>query len=420
MADRSTRETIEAVWRIEAPRLMAGLVRLTGDVGLAEDLAQEAFIAAFEHWGHAGVPAKPGAWLMTTARNRALDMFRRHARLAEKHQELARDLTIQEEVGAPDFDAALEPMIEDDMLRLMLIACHPVLSPEARVALTLRMVGGLTTDEIARAFLVPEPTVAQRIVRAKRALGQADVPFEVPAGDKLTARVGSVLAVLYLIFNEGYAASSGDDWLRPALCADALRIGRVLAGLVPDQPEVHGLLALMSLQASRSAARVGPDGEPVLLLDQDRTRWDRLAIRNGLAALARAEALGGARGPYALQAAVAACHARAVRPEDTDWVRIAAIYRDLAEVSPSPVVELNRAVAVAMADGPAAGLPLVDALLEEPALRGYHLLPSVRGDFLFKLGRLAEARAEFERAAGMTRNTREQRLLRDRAAACGE
>jgi predicted RNA polymerase sigma factor len=293
-----------------------------------------------------------------------------------------------------------------------------VLSPDARVALTLRMVGGLTTDEIARAFLVPEPTVAQRIVRAKRALGQADVPFEVPAGEALTARVGSVLAVLYLIFNEGYAASAGPDWLRPALCADALRIGRVLAGLVPDQPEVHGLLALMSLQASRAAARVGPDGEPVLLLDQDRTRWDRLAIRNGLAALARAEALGGARGPYALQAAVAACHARATRHEDTDWVRIAAIYRDLAEVSPSPVVELNRAVAVAMADGPAAGLLLVDALLEAPALRGYHLLPGVRGDFLFKLGRLAEARAEFERAAGMTRNTREQRLLRDRAAAC--
>ena len=418
MKDARTRRSIEAIWRIESPRLMATLVRLVDDVGLAEDLAQEAFIAAFTHWPEAGIPERPGAWLITTARNRALDLFRRHARLAEKHQELARELMIQEEVGAPDFDAALDVTIEDDLLRLMVIACHPVLSPEARVTLTLRMVGGLTTDEIARAFLVPEATVAQRIVRAKRTLGKAQVAFEVPKGVALTERLPSVMEVLYLIFNEGYAATAGDDWMRPGLCEDALRLGRILAGQAPHEAEVHGLLALMALQASRSAARVGPTGEPVLLLEQDRTRWNHLYIQQGLAALARAEALGGARGPYALQAAVAACHARAYRAEETDWARIAAIYGVMAEVMPSPVVALNRAVAVSMADGPAAGLVQVDALLDEPSLQGYHLLPSVRGDLLAKLGRLDEARAEFERAAAMTRNERERRLLLDRAKGC--
>lgn len=418
MKDARTRRSIEAIWRIESPRLMATLVRLVDDVGLAEDLAQEAFIAAFTHWPEAGIPERPGAWLITTARNRALDLFRRHARLAEKHQELARELMIQEEVGAPDFDAALDVTIEDDLLRLMVIACHPVLSPEARVTLTLRMVGGLTTDEIARAFLVPEATVAQRIVRAKRTLGKAQVPFEVPKGVALSERLPSVMEVLYLIFNEGYAATAGDDWMRPGLCEDALRLGRILAGQAPDEAEVHGLLALMALQASRSAARVGPTGEPVLLLEQDRTRWNHLYIQQGLAALARAEALGGARGPYTLQAAVAACHARAYRAEETDWARIAAIYGVMAEVMPSPVVALNRAVAVSMADGPAAGLVQVDALLDEPSLQGYHLLPSARGDLLAKLGRLDEARAEFERAAAMTRNERERRLLLDRAKDC--
>ena len=419
MTDDRTRRSIEAIWRIEAPRLMATLVRLVGDVGLAEDLAQEAFIAAFTHWPAAGVPAKPGPWLITTARNRALDHFRRNARLAEKHQALARELLIEEEAGAADFDVAPDVAVEDDMLRLMLVACHPVLSPEARVALTLRLVGGLTTAEVARAFLVPEATIAQRIVRAKRTLGEAAVPFEVPAGAELHARLGSVLAVLYAIFNEGYTASAGDDWMRPALCEDALRLGRVLAGLAPDAPEVHGLVALMALQASRAAARVGPGGEPILLLDQDRTRWNRLYIQLGLAALARAEALGGARGPYALQAAVAACHARASKAAATDWARIVAIYDEMAAVMPSPVVELNRAVAVAMAEGPAAGLARVDALRDVPALRGYHLLPSVRGDFLAKLGRHAEARAEFERAAALTRNARERELLLERARGCG-
>ena len=415
MTANETQRAIHAVWRIESARLIAGLTRFVRDVGLAEELAQDALVAALEQWPTSGVPDKPGAWLMATAKRRAIDQFRRSRLLERKHEELGHEL----ETGrTPDLETALDNDVGDDLLRLMLIACHPVLSTEARVALTLRLLGSLTTEEIARAFLVPEPTVAQRIVRAKRTLSEARVPFEVPRGEELTARLSSVLEVLYLIFNEGYSATAGDDWVRPALCEDALRLGRILAGLVPEEPEVHGLVALMELQASRLRARVGPSGEPVLLMDQNRARWDRVLIGRGLAALERAEKLGGERGPYVLQAAIAACHARALTPEQTDWARIAALYAELAELTASPVVELNRAVAVSMASGPAAGLELVDALVSERVLEGYHLLPSVRGDLLVKLGRLDEARAEFERAASLTRNARERQLLLERAAAC--
>jgi RNA polymerase sigma-70 factor, ECF subfamily len=405
---------IDAVWRIESPRLIAGLARIVRDVGLAEDLAHDALLVALERWPETGVPENPGAWLMATAKHRAIDLLRRRTMLERKHGELGRDL--EERQAAPDFEAALDDPVGDDLLRLVFVACHPVLSTEARVALTLRLLGGLTTDEIARAFLVPEPTVAQRIVRAKRTLAEAGVPFEVPRGAALASRLSSVLEVIYLIFNEGYSATAGDDWMRPALCEDALRLGRILAELAPQEPEVHGLVALMEIQASRAAARVGPSGEPILLLDQDRGRWDRVLVQRGLSALERAEGLGGGLGRYALQASIAACHARAATAEETDWVRIAELYAALARVAPSPVVELNRAVAVAMAFGPAAGLELVDALTSEPSLESYHLLPSVRGDLLAKLGRLDEARAEFERAASLTRNARERTLLLERAA----
>ncbi|MBT2384560.1 RNA polymerase sigma factor [Streptomyces sp. ISL-11] len=408
--------TIDAVWRIESARLVAGLTRIVRDVGLAEELAQDALVAALEQWPESGIPEKPGAWLMATARHRAIDLVRRDRNLARKLALLGHELETEQGQNALPDDSG----IEDDLLRLVFVACHPVLSTEARVALTLRLLGGLRTDEIARAFLVAEPTVAQRIVRAKRTLSKAEVPFEVPGADALAERLSSVLEVVYLVFNEGYAATAGDDWMRPALCEEALRLGRVLAGLVPGEAEVHGLVALMEIQASRSAARTGPSGEPVLLLDQDRGRWDQLLIRRGLAALERAERLGGAYGPYALQAAIAACHARARTAEDTDWPRIAALYATLAERVPSPVVELNRAVAVGMAYGPAAGLEIVDALTSEPALKDYHLLPSVRGDLLTRLGRPAEARAEFERAASLTRNARERALLQERAAACAK
>jgi RNA polymerase sigma factor (sigma-70 family) len=409
---------IDAVFRIESARLIAGLARIVRDVGLAEELAQDALVIALERWPESGVPDNPGAWLMATAKHRAIDLLRRRTLLERKHQELGRELEARQEKAAPDLVAALDDDVGDDLLRLMFTACHPALSTEARVALTLRLLGGLTTEEIARAFLVSEPTVAQRIVRAKRTLAEAHVPFEVPRGADRAARLSSVLEVLYLVFNEGYSATAGDDWMRPALCEDALRLGRMLAELAPREPEVHGLVALMEIQASRSGARVGPAGEPVLLLDQDRARWDQLLIRRGLAALHRAEELGGALGPYALQAAIAACHARARTPEETDWPRIAALYAALGQLLPSPVVELNRAVAVAMAFGPAAGLELVDALASEPSLKAYHLLPSVRGDLLAKLGRFDEARPEFERAASLTRNTRERDLLLARAAAC--
>jgi RNA polymerase sigma factor (sigma-70 family) len=409
-----THRAIEAVWRIESARLIAGLARVVRDVGLAEELAQDALVAALERWPESGVPENPGAWLMATAKHRAIDLLRRNKLLERKHEEIGRELEARERV-VPDFDAALDDRIGDDLLRLVFTACHPVLSTEARVALTLRLLGGLTTEEIARAFLAPEPTVAQRIVRAKRTLSEARVPFEVPRGAELAARLSSVLEVIYLIFNEGYAATKGDDWVRPALCEEALRLGRILAELAPKEPEVHGLVALMEIQASRLRARVGPAGEPVLLLDQNRARWDWLLIRRGLAALERAEKLGGALGPYALQAAIAACHARARNPEETDWERIAALYDALAQLAPSPVVELNRAVAVAMAFGPQAGLELVDALAEEPSLKAYHLLPSVRGDLLARLGRSEEARAEFERAAALTQNARERELLLERA-----
>jgi RNA polymerase sigma-70 factor (ECF subfamily) len=416
----STQRGVDAVWRIESPRLIAGLVRIVRDVGLAEELAQDALVAALEQWPESGVPDNPGAWLMATAKHRAIDLLRRRTVLERKHEELGRELEARQEMAVPDLDATVDDAVGDDLLRLVFITCHPVLSTEARVALTLRLLGGLTTEEIARAFLVPEPTVAQRIVRAKRTLAEARVPFEVPREEELTARLSSVLEVVYLVFNEGYSATAGDDWIRPALCEDALRLGRILAELVPQEPEVHGLVALMEIQASRSGARVGPSGEPILLLDQDRGRWDHILIRRGLAALQRAEKLGGAHGPYALQAAIAACHARARTPEQTDWEGIAALYDALAQLTPSPVVELNRAVALAMAFGPLAGLELVDALTSEPSLKGYHLLPSVRGHLLAKLGRFDEARVEFERAASLTRNAPERELLLERAAACAQ
>jgi RNA polymerase sigma-70 factor, ECF subfamily len=414
-----TFSAIDAVFRIEQAKLIAGLARMLRDVGLAEELAQDALVSALEQWPKSGIPDKPGAWLMAAAKNRAIDRLRRAKLIERKHEEIGHDLMATGEGEVPDLDAALDDDIGDDLLRLMFTACHPVLSTEARVALTLRLIGGLATEEIARAFLVPEPTIAQRIVRAKRTLSEKQVPFEVPSGNERAGRLASVLEVLYLVFNEGYTATAGADWIRPQLCEEALRLGRILAGLAPEEPEVHGLVALMEIQASRLKARVAPDGEPILLLDQDRARWDRLLIRRGLAALARAEALHGAPGPYLLQAAIAACHARARDAAETDWQRIAALYAALARVTPSPVVELNRAVAVSMASGPAAGLALVDRLAAEPALRAYHLLPSVRGNLLQKLGRLEEARAEFERAAALTRNERERRLLLDRAAACG-
>jgi RNA polymerase sigma factor (sigma-70 family) len=413
-----THRTIEAVWRIESAKLIAGIARIVRDVGVAEDLAQDALVAAFEQWPKSGVPGNPGAWLMATAKHRAIDQFRRNTLLERKHEQLGHELDAEREMAVPDLDAAIDDHVGDDLLRLIFISCHPVLSTEARVALTLRLLGGLTTDEIARAFLVSEPAVAQRIVRAKRNLADAHVPFEVPRGAEFSARLSSVLQVIYLVFNEGYAATAGDDWMRPELCQDALRLGRILAELVPKEPEVHGLVALMEIQASRSRARVGPSGEPVLLMDQDRGRWDHVLVRRGLAALARAEELGGGLGPYTLQASIAACHAQARTGEETDWGRIATLYETLARITPSPIVDLNRAVAVGMAVGPAAGLALVDALTTEPSLKSYHLLPSVRGDLLAKLGRTGEARDEFERAASLTRNMRERELLLTRAAAC--
>jgi len=403
---------IDAVWRIESARLIAGLARIVRDVGLAEDLAQDALVAALEQWPESGVPDNPGAWLMGTAKHQAVDRLRRRKVQERKYEELGREIQLSAE---PDLDAALDDDIGDDLLSLIFTACHPVLSTEARIALTLRLVGALTTAEIARAFLVPEATVAQRIVRAKRTLAAARVPFEVPTGAERDARLSSVLEVVYAIFNEGYAATAGDDWMRPALCEDALRLGRILARLAPVEPEVHGLVALMEIQASRLRARTGSSGEPILLLDQDRGRWDRILIHRGFAALARAEELAGALGPYTLQAAIAACHARARAPAETDWERIVALYDALAELTSSPVVELNRAVAVAMAFGPAAGLELVDALVARGSLGAYHLLPSVRGDLLAKLGRLEEAREQFERAASLTRNERERTLLLERA-----
>ena len=417
----ATHRAIEAVWRIESAKVIAHVARLVRDVGLAEELAQDALVSALEHWPADGLPDNPAAWLMTTAKNRALDRLRADALHARKHEELSADLDAMQAHITPDFvdalDAARQDDIGDDLLRLVFTACHPVLSTDARVALTLRLLGGLTTDEIARAYLVPEPTIAQRIVRAKRTLTEARVPFEVPRAAALPERLASVLEVIYLVFNEGYSATAGDDWMRPALCAEAQRLGRIVAELVPDAAEVHGLVALMEIQASRTHARTDAQGRPVLLLAQDRGRWDPLLIRRGFAALARAEALGGARGPYALQGALAACHARARTPEATDWAQIVTLYDALAQVAPSPVVELNRAVAVGMAFGPAAGLEIVDALVAEPRLANYHWLPSVRADLLAKLGRDAEARAEFERAAGMTRNARERELLLARAAA---
>ena len=420
MEAATTRKAIEAVWRIESARLIGGLVRVVRDVGVAEDLAQEALVTALEHWPETGIPDNPGAWLMATAKNRAIDELRRRQMLERKHDGLAADATTLTPPMTPhDQETALDENVGDDLLRLVLIACHPVLSTEARVALTLRLVGGLTTDEIARGFLVPEPTIAQRIVRAKRTLAEARVPFETPRGAELTARLPSVLEVVYLVFNEGYAATRGDEWMRTDLCNDALRLGRILAGLVADEAEVHGLVALMELQASRARARISPSGEPILLLAQDRSRWDQLLVHRGLAALARAETLGRPLGPYTLQAAIAACHARAHTAEATDWPRIVALYDALVELTRSPVVELNRAVAVAMAFGPAAGLELVDALVEDEALKSYHLLPSVRGDLLAKLGRDVEARREFERAAKMTNNLRERQLLLARAKATG-
>ena len=422
MTATDTHLAIDAVWRIESPKIIAALTRMVRDVGVAEDLAQDALVAALEQWPREGVPANPGAWLMTAAKHRAIDYFRRSQLLDRKHEALGREVQAGEifasRLQMEILDAAFDDDIGDDLLRLLFIACHPVLSMEARAALTLRLLGGLTTDEIARAFLVPEPTIAQRIVRAKRTLAEKQIPFEVPRGEELTARVSSVLAVIYLVFNEGYSATAGGDWMRPALCEDALRLGRTLAELAPREPEVHGLVALMEIQASRSRARTGPSGEPVLLLDQNRAHWDHLLIQRGLTAIERARKLGQARGTYLLQAEIAACHARAHVPEETDWNRIVSLYIELAEVAPSPVVELNRAVAVSMASGPAAGLALVDAIVSDPALKSYHLLPAVRGDLLFKLGRFHEAGSEFERAASLTRNERERELLLARAADC--
>ncbi len=419
----ATRKTIDAVWRMESAKVIASVARVVRDVALAEELAQDAFVAALEHWTDAGVPDKPGAWLMTTAKNRALDRLRQHTLHARKHEELGRDLDAQEMHITPDFvdalDAAREDDIGDDLLRLIFTACHPVLSVDARAALTLRLLGGLTTDEIARAFLVPEPTIAQRIVRAKRTLTAARVPFEVPQADARAARLASVLEVIYLIFNEGYSATAGDDWMRPALCEDALRLGRILAELMPTESEVHGLVALMEIQASRTKARVDAQGRPILLPDQDRSRWDPLLIRRGLTALQRSETLGGARGVYALQAALAACHARAPSADATDWLMIVALYDALMQTAPTPVVELNRAVAVSMAYGPQAALDIVDDLRKEPALRTYPWLPSVRADLLAKLGRKDEAREEFARAAALTRNAREQAFLLGRAEEMG-
>ena len=417
MTATDTHRVIDAVWRIESPRLIAGLTRIVRDVGLAEDLAQDALVAALEQWPESGVPDNPGAWLMATAKHRAVDQFRRNTLLDRKHEELGRELA-EKEMVVPDLASTLDDDVGDDLLRLVFISCHPVLSREAQVALTLRLLGGLTTDEIARAFLVPEPTIAQRIVRAKRTLAEKQVPFEVPRGTELAERMSSVLGVIYLIFNEGYSATAGDDWMRPALCEDALRLGRILAGLAPREAEVHGLVALLEIQASRSRARAGPSGEPILLFDQNRAHWDQLLIRRGLAALAHAEALSNAPGPYVLQAEIAACHARARTPEETNWPRIVTLYAALGDITPSPVVELNRAVAVSMAFGPAAGLELVDALTEERSLENYHLLPSVRGDLLKKLNRVDEARAEFERAASLTRNARERELLLERVRDC--
>jgi RNA polymerase sigma factor (sigma-70 family) len=418
VAAKDIHREIEAVFRIESARLIAGLARIVRDVGVAEELAQDALVAALEQWPERGVPDNPGAWLMATAKHRGIDRVRRNVLAERKHAEIGRDIESEVHDAVAAFEESIDDDIGDDLLRLVFTACHPILSTEARTALTLRLLGGLRTDEIARAFLVPEATIAQRIVRAKRTLSEAGVPFEVPRGEERAERLSSVLEVIYLIFNEGYSATAGDDWMRPQLCEDALRLGRVLAELMPTEPEVHGLVALMEIQASRSRARTGRNGEPILLLDQDRSRWDRLLIRRGLAALERAERLGGAQGPYALQAAIAACHARAASAEDTDWQRITALYFALAQRVPSPVVELNRAVAVAMAFGPDAGLALVDALRGERALENYHLLPSVRGDLLAKLGRHDEAHAEFERAAALTRNERERALLLERAAEC--
>jgi RNA polymerase sigma-70 factor (ECF subfamily) len=411
--------SIDAVFRMESAKIIGALTRIVRDVGVAEELAQEALVAALEQWPESGIPDNPGAWLMATAKHRAIDHWRRIQLHERKNEELGRELQVKE-TTVPDFNSALDDDIGDDVLRLMFISCHSVLSTDARVALTLRLIGGLTTEEIARAFLVPEPTVAQRIVRAKKTLADARIPFEVPQAPDLATRLSSVLEVIYLVFNEGYSATAGDHWMRPALCEEALRLGRILAELVPREAEVHGLIALMEIQASRAPARVGPAGEPVLLLDQNRLRWDQLLIRRGLAALARAEKLVSTPGTYTLQASIAACHARALTPDQTDWERIVTLYDALAHVAPSPIVELNRAVALSMAFGPTAGLALVDALASEPALKNYHLLPSVRGDFLFKLRRFDEARAAFEQAAALTRNSREQKFLRDRAAACAQ
>jgi RNA polymerase sigma factor (sigma-70 family) len=415
-----THRAIDAVWRIESARIIGGLARIVRDVGLSEELAQDALVAALEQWPKSGVPDNPGAWLMATAKHRAIDLLRRNKRLERKHEEIGREIEAKQEMAVPDLEAALDDNVGDDLLRLLFISSHPILTSEARVALTLRLLGGLTTDEIARAFLVPEPTVAQRIVRAKRTLAEARVPFEVPRGEDLAARLSSVLEVLYLIFNEGYTATAGDDWMRPALCEEALRLGRILAELAPREPEVHGLVALMEIQASRSRARVGSSGEPVLLLDQNRALWDQLLIHRGYAAFDRAEKLGRGLGPYALQAAIAACHARARTAEETDWARIVSLYEALHLQAASPVVELNRGVAVAMAFGPAPGLEIIDALLSETSLSSYHLLPSVRGDLLRRLGRFAEARTEFERAATLTRNARERELMLERARACAD
>ena len=421
-AHADTHSAIDAVWRIESPRLIAGLTRITHDVGAAEDLAHDALVAALEQWPREGVPSNPGAWLMAVAKHRAIDLVRRRSLLDRKHSELGRELEEKQENSVPDYASALDDDIGDDLLRLIFTSCHPILSTEAQLALTLRLIGGLTTNEIARAFLVPEPAIAQRIVRAKRSLADARVPYEVPRGAELSERLANVLQVIYLIFNEGYSATAGDEWHRPALCEDALRLGRILAELAPQEPEVHGLVALMEIQASRSQARVNASGEPILMLEQNRALWDQLLIHRGLAALARAEELSRAMasfGPYTLHAAIAACHARALTADATDWPRIAALYSALAYVAPSPIVELNRAVAVSMAEGPAAGLAIIDAIADDPVLKSYHLLPSVRGDLLRKLGRTREARDEFERAAALTQNARERDLLLARAASCG-